>query len=219
MLKEGMTMDIEVVDIEAELRYKEINISRADKLSNVELAGNYFDLILRRPDGIRFRYGNEVGSILGDGTIRLIARDEDPTKAIDTFKLLINIAKKMTEFDEEKEFFNFDLVLILLFESKRGAINTILEFIGKDKIEILSKALGESISAPYIGVYLREFGKLGAKEYMDIDIEPSSEDLNKYWIKLRFILKDREGINKLPDYISEMINKASLAVKLMEGEK
>jgi hypothetical protein len=35
----------------------------------------------------------------------------------------MNIAKKMTEFKEEEELFNFDMVLILLFESKRGALN------------------------------------------------------------------------------------------------
>jgi hypothetical protein len=218
-MNEERTPIFEIIDLEAELRDKTINISKADELSNTELSGNYFDLIVRRPDGIRFRYRNEIGMILSDGTIRLVAKDEGPEKAINTFKTLINIAKKMTKFDEEKELFNLDLVLILLFESKREAINVILNFIGKEKIELFSKILGEPVSAPYIGIYLREFGKPDWREYMDFDIEPSREDLTKYWVKIRYNIQKEKGINKLPNYISEMISKVSSIINMLEGEK
>jgi hypothetical protein len=214
-----MLLRYDVVDIEAELRDKTINVMKANELPNAELRSDYFDFVVTRPDAVHFRYGNELGLISGDGRIRVIAKDERPERAIKTFKLLINIAKKMTEFNEEEELFNFDVVLILLFESKRGALNTILGFIGKEKVELLSKALNEPISAPYIGVYLREFGKLGAKEYMDIDVEPSSENLARYWIKVRYISEEQKGINKVRDYILEMTNKASSVVNMLEGEK
>jgi hypothetical protein len=207
----------DIIDIQVDLKDKTINIAKADELSSAELSGNYFDLVLRRPDGVRFRYRNEIGSILSDGTIRLIANDEDPRKAVSTFKLLLGIAKKMVEFDEENEILNFDLVLILIFGSKKGAINTISNFIGKEKIDIISKALEEAIAAPYFGVYLREFGKLSYKEYMDIDVEPSSEDVNKYWVKIRYKIKEQKGIGNLLRYIEEMINKASLITNLLEG--
>jgi len=216
---EKETPIFDLIDLEVELRGKMINIAKADELSNIELSGNYFDLILRRPDGIRFRYRNEIGSILGDGTIRLVVKDEEPGKAINTFKKLISIAKKMTEFDEEKELFNFDLVLILLFESKIGANNNISNFIGNEKIKLLSKTLGEDVRASYIGVYLREFGKPDCKEYMDIDVEPSSEDLSKYWVKVRYNIKEQKGIGGLLDYIQEMISKASSIVNMLEGER
>jgi hypothetical protein len=208
-----------VVDIEAKLRGKMINVMKANELPNAELRSNYFDLVVVRPDAVRFRYGNEIGIISGDGRIRIIAKEEKPERAIETFKLLMNIAKKMTEFNEEEELFNFDIVLILLFESKRGAINTILDFIGREKVGLLSKAVNESISAPYIGIYLREFGKPGAKEYMDIDIEPSSENLWRYWVKVHYNVEEQKGIDKLQDYVSDMINKTSAIVDVLEGEK
>jgi hypothetical protein len=214
-----MLLRYDIVDIEAELRNRTINVAKAGEIPSAELRGNYFDLVIARPEILRFRYGNEVGLISGDGTIRVIAKEEKPEKAIKTFKLLVSIAKKLTEFNEEEELFNFDLVLILLLESKEGAINRILSFIGKEKVELLSKAVNEPISAPYIGIYLREFGKPGAKEYMDIDVEPSSENLARYWVKVHYLIEEQKGINKLRDYVSEMINKASSMVSMLEGEK
>jgi hypothetical protein len=217
-MEKGCTLlRYDIIDIQVDLKNKTINIAKADKLSSAELSGNYFDLVLRRPDGVRFRYRNEIGSILSNGTIRLIASDEEPEKAVGTFRLLLSIAKKMVEFDEENEMLDFELVLILIFESKQGAINTISNFIGKEKVDIVSKALEEAIAAPYFGVYLREFGKLGYKEYMDIDVEPSSVDLNKYWVKLHYKIKEQKGIGNLLRYIEEMINKASLITNLLEG--
>jgi hypothetical protein len=214
-----MMLKYDVIDIEAELRDKTINIMKANELLNAELRDNYFDLVITRPDTLRFRHGNELGIISGDGTIRLIVKEGKPEKAIETFKRLINIAKKMTEFNENEELFNFDIVLILLFESKREAIDSILNFIGREKVELLSKAVNEPISAPYIGIYLREFGKPGAKEYIDIDLEPSSENLAKYWIKVHYIIQEQRGTNKLRDYMLEMTNKASSIVNMLEGEK
>jgi hypothetical protein len=211
-----MLLRYDIIDIEAELRGKTINVIKANELPNAELRSHYFDFVVTRPDAVRFRYGNEIGIISGDGRIRIIAREEKPEKAIETFKLLMNIAKKMTEFNEEEELFNFDIVLILLFESKEGALNTILNFIGKEKVELLSKAVNEPISAPYIGIYLREFGKPEAKEYMDIDVEPSSENLARYWVKVRYLIKEQRGINKLRDYVLEMTNKASSIVNMIE---
>jgi hypothetical protein len=125
----------------------------------------------------------------------------------------------MTEFNEEEEFFNFDIVLILLFESKKGAINTISDFIGREKVKLLSKAVDEPISAPYIGVYLREFGKPEAKEHMDIDIEPSAENLVRYWVRIRYTIQGQKGINRLQNYISEMVSKISSIINMLEGEK
>jgi len=206
-----------IIDLEAELKNKTINIAKADELSTTELTENYFDAFVKRPDGIRFRYRNEIGLILSDGTIRLIAENEDPERAIKTFKLLINIAKKMTEFDEEKELFNFDLVLIPIFQSRQGAIKVISNFIGEEKLNLLSKTLGEPITAAYVGIYLREFGKPSGKGYMDIDIEPSGEDLNKYWIKIHYELKDQQGIGSLRDHILEMLDRASSVVSFLEG--
>jgi len=123
----------------------------------------------------------------------------------------------MTEFDEEKELFNFDLVLIPIFQSRQGAIKVISNFIGEEKLNLLSKTLGEPITAAYVGIYLREFGKPGGKGYMDIDIEPSGEDLNKYWIKIHYELKDQQGIGSLRDHILEMLDRASSVVSFLEG--
>jgi len=69
-----------IIDLEAELKNKTINIAKADELSTTELTENYFDAFVKRPDGIRFRYRNEIGLILSDGTIRLITENEDLLK-------------------------------------------------------------------------------------------------------------------------------------------
>jgi hypothetical protein len=209
----------DIIDIEAELIDKTINVARANELSNAELRNNYFDLIVIRPDVVRLRYGNEIGLISENGIIRIIVKEGTPEKAIETFKQLINIAKKMTKFNEVEDFFSFDIVLILLFESKKGALNTILDFIGKEKIEHLSKTVNEPIASPYIGIYLRGFGKPTTKEYMDIDVEASSENLARYWIKVRYVIKEQKGINKLQGYISEMTNKVLSIVNMLEGEE
>jgi hypothetical protein len=50
-------------------------------------------------------------------------------------------------------------------------------------------------------------------------VEPSSENLARYWVKVHYNIQEQKGINKMQDYISEMINKASSIVNKLEGEK
>jgi hypothetical protein len=215
-----------LIDLEAELEppipaqseRSRINIGIADELSFAELTGNYFDLIRITPDKITFRYGNEVGLISHDGKMRLVTRYEKPEKAINTFRLLISKAKKMSEFDEESGSFNFDIFLCLLFESKRGPVNTILDFIRREKIEYLSKILGETVCTPTIGVRLREYGKSDSRAYMEIDVEPDVDNISRYKVEARYTLRRQRGISGLPSYIQEMVSKASSIVNLLESE-
>jgi len=214
----GATPIYEIVDIEAELVKKTLPLDKADQLTVSELRGNYFDLHIIRPEMIFFRLGEEVGELRAEGTIRLITRRKTPEKALKSFNVLINIAKKLVEFDENTELFNFDIVLILYFESKQGAKNVIARFIGEEKLNFLQQILHEKNTIPYLGIYLRDFGKEEFKDIINIDIEPASKDAEKYyWIKIRRELYNEKGIGNCKDYIDEMIEKASTIVKALEG--
>lgn len=214
----GATPMYEIVDIEAELVKKALPLDKADQLTVSELRGNYFDFHIIRPEMIFLRLGEEVGELRADGTIRLITRRKTPEKALKSFNILINIAKKLIEFDENTELFNFDIVLILYFESKQGAKNIITRFIGEEKLNFLQQILNEKNVVPYLGIYIRDFGTDEFKDRIDMDIEPASKDAEKYyWIKIRRELHNEKGIASCKDYIDEMIEKASVIVKALEG--
>ncbi|MEM3871223.1 MAG: hypothetical protein QXE05_01505 [Nitrososphaeria archaeon] len=121
-----------------------------------------------------------MGRIEADGTIRAIVQRKKPDEARNVFLKLVDIAKKLREFDEKRETFDVEIVLILHFSSVRGAIKALSEYLGIEKIRTLSDRLGENVAAPYIGFYLRDFGKSRQKETIDIDIEPSSRDTQRY---------------------------------------
>jgi hypothetical protein len=71
---------------------------------------------------------------------------------------------------------------------------------------------------PYLGIYIRDFGKDEFKDRIDMDIEPASKDAERYyWIKIRRELHNEKGIASCKDYIDEMIEKASVIVKALEG--
>jgi hypothetical protein len=215
---EGVSPVYEIIDIEVELVKKALPLDKADQLTVSELRGNYFDFHIIRPEMIFLRLGEEVGELRADGTIRLITRRKTPEKALKSFNILINIAKKLIEFDENTELFNFDIVLILYFESKRGAKNIITRFIGEEKLNFLQQILNEKNVVPYLGIYIRDFGKDEFKDRIDMDIEPASKDAERYyWIKIRRELYNEKGIASCKDYIDEMIEKASVIVKALEG--
>lgn len=218
MTAEYSAPSFEIIDIEAELANRTLPLDKVDELKVSELRGNHFDLHIVRPEVVTLRLGEEIGRIQADGTIRLIT-GKRPGEALNTFKILISIAKKLEEFDENEEIFNLDIVLILYFISKQGAINVLTRFITEEKLEALSQRLGERIVAPYFGIYLREFGKTDEKERIDMDIEPAATNINKYWVKARWKLEEQKGIGRLKEYIDEIVRKTSSVVAFLEGEE
>ncbi|RLC79569.1 MAG: hypothetical protein DRJ03_23295 [Chloroflexi bacterium] len=208
----------DVVDIDVKLVRKSLPVERAKQLTDAELKGNYFDASVCRPDSIYLRYADKHGIIGIDGRIRLVARKTTLEDAFNAFKILIGIAKKLEYFDESEEIFDYDNVLIMHFPSKKGAINKITEFIGKDKVEKISKVVGERVAAPYFGFYLREIGNL-RKELIDIDIEPSIEDINKYRIQVIYRAKECKGIKDILPSFNDIIEKVIKVITYLEGEK
>lgn len=207
-----------VIDIEGELAYRTIPTDKAKELSVSELSGGYFDLYITRPEEISLRRGDDIGIIRSNGTIRAITRGKNIDHAVNVFEKVVKIAKKLEEFDENEEIYNFEIILILHFESEKGALNTLKEFL-TEKIDALEKVLGEEIAAPYFGFYLRDFGKEEKKERIDVDIEPLDADPNKYWVRTVRNVYRTKGTAKVKDYIEEIVNKVVAVVKHLEGER
>jgi hypothetical protein len=214
---EEFTHTFEIIDIEANLVDKAIPLGKADELPISEIREDYFTSHTIFPEMIILRRGDDTGIISGNGIIRVIVRNKLPEEALKIFNKLINITKKLREFDESTQIFDFDITLILYFESKYGAKSTIIGFFGKDKLDLLEKIINEKITALYFGIYLRDFGSREEKDLIDIDIEPASRDVEKlYWLRVRRSVKHTAGIDNLKNYIYEMEKKACAIVSNLE---
>jgi hypothetical protein len=203
------------VDIEVELVRKTIPIERYKELGASEIM-NYFESFTFTGDSIVLRKGPDIGVIRGDGTIRVLTRDKSVDKTIDIFQHVLNLSKKFVTVDEINEIFNLDVDVIFIVEGKKRAAENLKKILS---VQNISSSLGEETSALGLVIYLREFGKGKERDVIRINIEPwtGTNELDKYWIQIRWQRKDYKGIRFLSE-MKELVKIGINSIKGIEGE-
>lgn len=144
-----------------------------------------FDNGEAREDSVIVRKGDDLAYVTADGTIRVIARRESVEETWKLYHRMVELALEGMQIDLEKLLLKVQLDAILHVQGKKNAKEALLNFLGPDKMERVSQAVGNSLAAGW-NVLAADFGKDGSKERVEYDVAPLMSKEGIYYLRIRW---------------------------------